>query len=81
MNFSVDKKLCPVYMSIGNIQRSTRNSPTIQASLSIALLLVGANRVKKIPGYTVDMQEIQALQTIYDILTDLLKPGSDAACL
>ena len=34
----------------------------------------------QIPGYLVDKQEIQALQTIHDILTDLLKPLSDAAC-
>ena len=67
-------------MSIGNIQRSTRNSPMMQAWLPIALLPVGPKRVNKIPGYSVDTQEIQALQTIHDIFTHVLKPLSDAAC-
>jgi len=48
--------------------------------IPIAFPPIGAKRVNKIPGYSVDMQEIQALQTMYDILTQLLKPLSDAAC-
>ena len=67
-------------MSIGNIQRCTQNSPTMQVWLPIALLPVGTKRVYKILGYSVDRQEIQALQTIHDILTNLLKPLFDATC-
>jgi len=79
-NFSGDKRLWPVYLSIGNICSSTRNSPTMHAWIPIAFLPIGPKRVNKIPGYSVDMQEIQALQTTHDVLTQLLKPLSDAAC-
>ena len=53
----------------------------MQAWLPIALLPVGHKRVNELPEYTVDTQEIQALQTIPDILTHLWKPLSDALCL
>ena len=52
----------------------------MQAWLAIAMLSGGHKRVNKIPGYSVDTQGIQALRTTHDILTDLLKPLSDAAC-
>jgi len=79
-NFSGDKKLWPVYMSIGNILSSIRNTHTMHAWIPIALLPIGPKRVNKIPGYSVDTQETQALQTIHDVLTALLKPLSDTAC-
>ena len=65
-------------MSLGNIQSATRNAPTKQAWLPIALLPVGPKRINKIPGYTIDTQEIQALQTVHDILAHMLKPLSTA---
>jgi len=67
-NFSGDKKLWPVYMSIGNITSSVRNIPSMQAWIPIAFLPVGPKRANKIRGYPVDMQEIQALQTVHDVL-------------
>ena len=79
-NFSGDKKLWPVYMSIGNIRATVRNSHTMHAWLPIALLPVGPKRVGKIPEYSAETQEIQALQTAHEVLTHLLKPLSDAQC-
>ncbi|KAF8437828.1 hypothetical protein BGX38DRAFT_1072325, partial [Terfezia claveryi] len=65
-NFSGDKKLWLVYMSIGNIRSSIQNIHTIHAWIPIALLLIGPKRVNKIPGYSVETQEIHALQTIHE---------------
>jgi len=48
--------------------------------IPIAFLPIGPKRVNKIPPYSVDIQEIQALQTTHDVLTQLLKPLSDPAC-
>ncbi|KAF8440641.1 hypothetical protein BGX38DRAFT_1205503 [Terfezia claveryi] len=79
-NFSGDKKLWPVYISIGNIRSSIQNTPTMHSWIPIAFLPIGPKRVKKIPGYSPDMQEIQALQTTHDVLTQLLKPLADTAC-
>jgi len=67
-------------MSIGNIRSSIRNMHTIHAWIPIALLPVGPKRVNKIPGYSVEMQEQQALQTVHEVFTHLLKFLSDARC-
>ena len=77
-NFSGDKKLWPVYMSIGNISSPIRNPPTMHAWIAIAFLPICHKRVNKILGYSVETQEIQALQTVHDIFANLLKPLSDA---
>jgi len=45
-------------MTLGNIWSAIRNAPIKQAWLPIALLPVGPKRVNKIPGYTIDTQEI-----------------------
>jgi len=79
-NFSGDKKLWPVYMSIGNIRSSIQNMHTMYAWIPIALLPVGPKRVNKIPRYSVEMQEQQALQTVHEVFAHLLKPLSDARC-
>ena len=39
-NFSGDKKAWPIYMTIGNILSSTRNSPSKHATVLLALLPV-----------------------------------------
>ena len=57
-NFSGDKKLWPVYMSIGNIRSSVQNIHTMHAWVPIAFLPIGPKRVNKIPGYWVETQEI-----------------------
>ena len=79
-NFSGDKKLWPVYMSMGNIRNSVRNTHIMHAWVPIAFLPIDPKRVNKIPGYPVETQEKQALQTVHDILTCLLKPLSDSGC-
>src|SRR5437016_6190143 len=79
-NFSGDMKLWPVYISIGNIRTTMRNTRTMYAWIPIVFLPVGPKRVNKIPGYSVDIQEIQALQTVHDVLAHLLKPLSNPAC-
>ncbi|KAF8420154.1 hypothetical protein BGX38DRAFT_1075254, partial [Terfezia claveryi] len=79
-NFSGDKKLWPVYMSIENIRSSIRNIHTMHTWIPIALLPIEPKRVNKIFAYSVETQEIQALQTIHEVLTCLLKPLSDARC-
>jgi len=67
-------------MTLGNIRSATRNAPTKQAWLPITLLPVGPKRVNKIPGYSIDTQEIQMLQTVHDVLVHMLKPLSTAEC-
>ena len=67
-------------MSLGNIQSSIRNTPSMHAWIPIALLPICPKRVNKIPGYSADTQEVQALQTVHDVLKHLLKPLSDASC-
>ena len=79
-NFSIDKKLWPVYMSIGNIWATVQNSDTIHAWLRIALLPVDLKRVGKISGYSAETQKIQPLQTTHEVLTHLWKLLSDAQC-
>jgi hypothetical protein len=69
-----------MYLTIGNILSGTRNAPSMHAWIPIALLPVGPKRVNKIPGYSVESQEREALQTIHDILRRVLQPLSDAAC-
>ena len=52
----------------------------MNAWIPIAFLPICPKRVNKIPEYSVEIQEIQALQTIHDILAHLLKPLSDSRC-
>ena len=79
-NFSRDKKLWPVYMSIRNVQRTIRNTTTMHTWIPIALLPISPKRVNKILGYSVETQEIQALQTVHDVLAYLLRPLSNTSC-
>ena len=52
----------------------------MHAWIPIALLPIGPKRVNKIPSYSVETQEIEALQTVHDILAHMLKPLSDSGC-
>ncbi|KAF8429990.1 hypothetical protein BGX38DRAFT_1104985 [Terfezia claveryi] len=49
-NFSGDKKLWPLFMSIGNIRSEIRNQPSRQAWILMGLFPVGPKRNNKIPG-------------------------------
>ncbi|KAF8431494.1 hypothetical protein BGX38DRAFT_1083830, partial [Terfezia claveryi] len=61
-NFSGDKKLWPLYMSIGNIKSTIRNKPTMNAIL----------------GHPVEAQELDTLQVTHGILSSILSPLADA---
>ncbi|KAF8430741.1 hypothetical protein BGX38DRAFT_1104444 [Terfezia claveryi] len=45
-NFSGDKKLWPIFMSVGNIPSAIRNKPSSQAWILIGLLPIGPKRTK-----------------------------------
>ncbi|KAF8436737.1 hypothetical protein BGX38DRAFT_1075436, partial [Terfezia claveryi] len=65
-NFSRDKKLWPLYMSIGNIKSTIYNKPTINAWIPIALLPIPPKHLDKIAGNP--------------ILSSILSPLADAGC-
>ncbi|KAF8414988.1 hypothetical protein EV426DRAFT_506761, partial [Tirmania nivea] len=77
-NYSGDKKLWPLYMSIGNIKSTVCNKPTINAWIPIALLPVPSKRLHKIPNYSMETQELDALQIMHEILSHILSPLADA---
>ena len=77
-NFSGDKKLWPLYMSIGNIKSTVRNKPTMNAWIPIALLPIPPKRLDKIPTYSAEAQELDVLQITHEILSSILSPLSDA---
>ncbi|KAF8441926.1 hypothetical protein BGX38DRAFT_1078052, partial [Terfezia claveryi] len=63
-NFSGDKKLWPLYMSIGNIKSSIRNKPTMNAWIPIALLPIPRD----------------ILSSILSPLADASQQGIDMVC-
>jgi len=65
-------------MSIGNIQSTVRNKPTMNAGMPIALLPIPPKRLDKIPTYPAEAQELDALQITHEILSSILSPLSDA---
>jgi len=77
-NFSGDKKLWPVYMSIRNIQATVLNKPIMNAWIPIALLPIPPKRLDKIPTYPAEAQDLDALQITHEILSSILSPLSDA---
>ncbi|KAF8427073.1 hypothetical protein EV426DRAFT_506455, partial [Tirmania nivea] len=76
-NFSGDKKLWPLYMSIGNIKSTVRNKPTMNAWIPIALLPIPPKRLDKIPNHPTEAQELDALQVTHEILSSILSPLPD----
>lgn len=73
-NFSGDKKLWPLFMSIGNIRSHIRNKPTAQAWILIALLPIGPKRTNGIKGFPIQQQEYDALTVQHKILERILEP-------
>ncbi|KAF8464822.1 hypothetical protein BDZ91DRAFT_821228, partial [Kalaharituber pfeilii] len=69
-NFSGDKKLWPVYMSIGNIV----SRPSAHAWVPIALLPVNPKRMSGISGWTKKDQGVDSLQVFHDIMRTVLRP-------
>jgi len=77
-NFSRDKKLWPLYISIGNIKLTVCHKPTMNTWIPIALLPICPKRLNKIPTYLAEAQELDALQITLEILSSILSPLSDA---
>ena len=59
--FAGDKKLWPLYMSIGNNSSQIRNKPASLAWILIGLLPIGPKRPQGIKGFTIQQQEYDAL--------------------
>ena len=78
-NFSGDSKVWPLYMSIRNIKSSVRNRPTFHAWVPVALSPSSPKRIKKVPGWSEEKQEQEAIQVHHDLLRFLLRPLSSAA--
>ena len=78
-NHSSDGKVWPLYMSIGNIKLSTRNKPSNQAWVPVALLPVGPKRVKKVPGWSEEKQEQESIKVLHSLLEVILRPLSNKA--
>ena len=76
-NFSGDKKLWPIYMTVGNIYSSIRNRPSYHVWLPIAFLPIPPKRVEKIPGYTEAHQELHAMEVFHWCIWQLLCPLAD----
>ncbi|KAF8430818.1 hypothetical protein BGX38DRAFT_1079218, partial [Terfezia claveryi] len=79
-NFSGDKKLWPLYKSIGNIKSTIYNKPTMNTWILIALLPIPPKYLNKIPGNPVEAQELDALQVTHEILSSILSPLANAGC-
>ncbi|KAF8430328.1 hypothetical protein EV426DRAFT_526517, partial [Tirmania nivea] len=77
-NFFRDKKLWPLYMSLGNINSIVRNKPTMNAWIPIALLPILPKCLDKVPGNPTEAQELDALQVTHEILSSILSPLADA---
>ena len=67
-NFSGDKKLWPLYMTIGNITSNIRNRPSMHAWVLLALLAIPPKQIAKLGGYSLEEQELDALQATHDVL-------------
>src|SRR5258706_2335323 len=77
-NFSGDKKLWPVYISIGNITSDTRNKPSMHAWIPLALLPIPPKRIPNIAHHSIEQEEMESLQVTHDILSHILRPLADA---
>ena len=78
-NYSGDKKLWPVYISIGNIHSTIWNKSSMNAWIPLAFLPIPPKRLGGVVSYTVEQQELDALQVIHEMISRILSPLSDAA--
>src|SRR5258706_1527498 len=76
-NFSGDKKLWPVYMTLGNIHSSIRNKSSYHAWIPIAMLPIPPKWVSKVLGYNDTQQELDALDVLHQLLWHVLRPLVD----
>ena len=68
-NFSGDETAWPVYLTIGNIDKSTRRSPTARATV-----LIGYIPVTKLECFSKSKRQYQGYQVFHDCMRALLKP-------
>jgi hypothetical protein len=68
-NFSGDKSAWPVYLTIGNIDKTTRRSPTARATV-----LIGYIPVTKLECFSKGKRQYQGYQVFHDCMRSLLKP-------
>ena len=57
-NFAGDKKLWPLYMSIGNISSQIRNKRASQACILTGILPIGPKGTEGIKGFTIQNRHI-----------------------
>ena len=80
-NFSGDKKLWPVYISLGNIHSQVCNKPNALAWIPLAFLPVPPKRLSKIPNSSEAQQGLNAHQIFHSAISYLLQPLSDTVVL
>ncbi|KIM71945.1 hypothetical protein PILCRDRAFT_16583 [Piloderma croceum F 1598] len=68
-NFSGDKSTWPVYLTIGNIDKTTHQSPTARATV-----LIGYIPVTKLECFSKGKRQYQGYQVFHDCIRSLLKP-------
>jgi len=73
-NFSGDKKLWPLFMSIGNIRSEFWNKPSSQAWILVRLLPVGPKRNNKVAGFSAKDQEYDAVSVQDKIIAHIMLP-------
>src|SRR5438105_1339032 len=77
-NYSSDKKLWPVYMTIGNIASKFRLKPSMHGWIPIAFLPLSPKRLTRVPEWSKGKQEKESLDMTHRLLDYILKPLSDA---
>ena len=68
-NFSRDKSTWPVYLTIGNIDKSSWQSPTARATV-----LIGYMPVTKLECFSKGKRQYQGYQVFHDCMRSLFKP-------
>ena len=72
-NFSGDKSVWPVYLTIGNIEKSTRRKSSAQATV-----LIGYIPVSKLECFSKPKQQFAGYQVFHDCMRSLLEPLKEA---
>jgi len=75
--FSGDKKLWPIYMTIGNISSTVRNKPSYHAWIPLAFLPKEPLRVEYDSRMTIKQQALEAKQLYHDVIAGILSPLAD----
>jgi hypothetical protein len=77
-NFAGDKKAWPIYMTIGNINSSSRGKPTEYASVLLGLLPV-PRKLKKMNKKAKDVQRATNQEVLREAIKAILSPINQAA--